>query len=483
MQTITTPPSNVSSPADAIADMKRIFAAQRAAFGRDRYQSADARVRNIEALRGALVRHKDTLAREVSSDFGHRSQDETLFAEVMTSLEGLKYTKNNIAEWMKPDVRHVGPMQQPARARVVHQPLGVVGIIVPWNYPIFLAIGPLTAALSAGNRAMIKMSSFTPALAEAFKKMIRSVFSEDEVAVITGGGPVSDAFSRMPFDHIIFTGSTTVGRTVMEAAAANLTPVTLELGGKSPVILHESYPIEDAVPRIAFGKCWNAGQTCVAPDHLLCPRDKVDEFVTKFTAQVSAMYPTMLDNPDYTSVINSKQYNRIQGYMKDAREKGARIIEINPAREDFSKSRKMPVTLVLDVRDDMELMKNEIFGPILPIIPHDGLDDALTYVNEHARPLALYYFDYDRARGHRVETETCSGGMCINDTISHVGVDDLPFGGVGPSGMGRYHGKEGFLTLSNPRGILEKPKFYPLKYFLPPFGNPVHRIAKKALMR
>lgn len=478
MNTLHTPTVN-----EAVESMRRIFADQRVAYARRRYPGTSERQRDLDALRSALVRNRDVLAAEVSRDFGHRSADETLFAEVMTSLEGIKYARRNVATWMEPDVRHVSPLQMPARARVVNQPLGVVGIIVPWNYPIFLAIGPLTAALAAGNRVMIKMSSFTPALAEAFKRMIAEAFPEDQVAVITGGGPVSDAFSRLPFDHIVFTGSTAVGKTVMEAAAANLVPVTLELGGKSPVILHSSFPMEDAVPRIAFGKCWNAGQTCVAPDHLLCPRSRVDEFVSSFSNQVSQMYPTMVSNPDYTSVVNSKQYNRIQGYLTDAKAKGARVIEINPAREDFSTTRKMPVTLLLDVDDDMDVMQNEIFGPVLPIIPYDTLEDALAYVNARPRPLAFYYFDYDRDRARRVEIETVSGGMCINDTLSHVGVDDLPFGGVGPAGMGRYHAKEGFLTLSNPRAVLEKPKFYPLKFFLPPFGNALHQVAKATFLR
>jgi len=475
--------TTITPAPDAIADMKRIFAAQRAAFGRDRFPSARSRQDAIEALKKALVRSQEDLAIEVSKDFGHRSIDETLFAEVMTSLEGLKYTKKHIPSWMKPDVRSVSPLHMPAKARVTYQPLGVVGVIVPWNYPIFLAMGPLTAALAAGNRVMIKMSSFTPALAAAFKQMITETFPEDQVAVITGGGPVSDAFSRLPFDHILFTGSTNVGKTVMEAASANLVPVTLELGGKSPVIIHESFPITDAVPRIAFGKCWNAGQTCVAPDHLLCPRDKVDEFVREFTAQIGRMYPTLVENKDYTSVVNAKQYDRIQGYLKDARAKGARIIEINPGNESFAKTRKMPVTLVLDANDDMEIMQNEIFGPVLPIIPYDGLDQAIAYVNARPHPLAFYYFDYDATRARKVETQTISGGMCINDTLSHVAADDLPFGGVGPAGMGRYHAREGFLTLSNARSVIEKPKLYPLLAFLPPFGKTIHKIAKLTFLR
>ncbi|MFZ5755334.1 MAG: coniferyl aldehyde dehydrogenase [Pseudomonadota bacterium] len=467
-----------------IKDLQRIFEAQRAAFTRHRYPSAAERIAHLNKLRAALIKWKDVLSAEVSKDFGSRSQDETLFAEIMTSMEGIKYHAKHVRKWMQPDKRHVGPMQMPAKARVVYQPLGVVGVIVPWNYPIFLATGPLMAALSAGNRVMIKMSSFTPALAEAMKKMIAEIFDEDHVTVITGKGEISDAFSRLPFDHILFTGSTNVGRQIMSYASANLVPVTLELGGKSPTIIHESFPIKDAVPRIAFGKCWNAGQTCVAPDHLLCPRGKVDEFVKEFTAQVTAMYPTgMLNNPDFTSVVNSKQYTRIQGYLQDAREKGAKIIEINPANETFGSNHKIPVTLVLNVTEDMEIMKNEIFGPVLPIVPYDTLDEAINYVNARPRPLALYYFDYNTGRAEFVETHTCSGGMCVNDTMAHVGADDLPFGGVGPAGMGRYHGKEGFTTLSNARSVLARGSFYPAKYLLPPFNKGLHNFIKKNLLK
>ncbi|NNM52567.1 MAG: aldehyde dehydrogenase family protein, partial [Pseudomonadales bacterium] len=360
---------------------------------------------------------------------------------------------------------------------------GVVGVIVPWNYPIFLAIGPLTAALAAGNRVMIKMSGFTPRLGDTMKAMLSEVFSDDLVAVFTGRGEISEAFSHLPFDQLTFTGSTQVGKTVMAAAAANLTPVLLELGGKSPAIIHESFPMADAAERIAFGKCWNAGQTCVAPDYVLCPRGRSQEFINAFTAQIGKMYPTMLDNPDYTSVINDKQYRRLQNYLQDAQQRGARIIEINPSHESFESTRKMPVTLVLDITPDMQIMQNEIFGPVLPVIEVNSLDEALRFVNDRPRPLALYYFDYNEARGEYVSSHTHSGGLGINEVVSHVGVEDLPFGGVGPSGMGRYHGQEGFLTYSNAKGVLEKPKFYALRYFLPPFNKGLHKFMKAYLLR
>lgn len=476
--------SAVPGAGQDLKDLQRVFDLQRAAYAKNRYPSAAERIANLAKLRAALMKHKDTLVDEVSKDFGHRSKDETLLAEFMTTLEGLKYNSKNLRKWMQPDKRHVSIMQQPAKARVVYQPMGVVGVIVPWNYPIFLASGPLMTALAAGNRVMIKMSGFTPGLGEAYKKMIAETFDESLVSVFTGRGEISDAFSRLAFDHLVFTGSTNVGRQIMANAAQNLTPVTLELGGKSPVIIHESFPIKDAAPRIAFGKCWNAGQTCVAPDHLLCPRDKVDEFVSAFTAQVTSMYPSgLVNNPDYTSIINDKQYKRIQGYLQDAREKGATIIEINPANETFENTRKLPIMLVVGVTDDMEIMHNEIFGPILPILSYGKLEEAINYVNARPRPLALYYFDYNKVRAEFVETHTHSGGMCINDTVSHVGIDDLPFGGVGPAGMGRYHGKEGFMTLSNGRSVLHKPKFYAVKFILPPFNKAIHNLVKNKLLK
>lgn len=465
-----------------VADMQRIFLAQRSAYSLRPMPSASERVNNLQRLRDVLVKYQDDLCDAVSQDFGHRSKDETKIAEILTSLEAIKYSSKHVHGWMKPQKRHSGLLATPAKARVAPQPLGVVGVIVPWNYPIFLALGPLVGALSAGNRVMIKTSSFTPRLGETLKRMLGEAFTEDTVAVITGRGEVSEAFSHLPFDQITFTGSTNVGRTVMANAAANLTPVLLELGGKSPAIVHESFPVADAAERIAFGKCWNAGQTCVAPDYLLMPRGKTDEFVITFTAQVSKMYPTLLTNADYTSIVNEKQYTRIQSYLEDARAQGARVIEINPANEHFENTRKIPPTIVLGATPDMLIMQNEIFGPVLPILEVESLSQALEFVNARPRPLALYYFDYDEARADYVVSHTHSGATGINDVVTHVGVDDLPFGGVGPSGMGRYHAKEGFETYSNMKAVLERSKFYSVRYILPPFNKAAHGLVKKIFL-
>jgi len=464
------------------ADLQRIFSAQRQAFRAAPRTSAGQRRERLQALSRALVRHQDALAQAASDDFGGRSADEFKMAELLFSLESLKYVRRHLAGWMKPEKRHVAALQQPGRARVEYQPLGVVGIIVPWNYPVFLAVGPLMYAIAAGNRAMIKMSGFTPRLAEVFRALIGEVFAEDEVAVITGRGEVSEAFPRLPFDQITFTGSSRVGAMVMTEAARNLTPVLLELGGKSPAIVHASFPLADAAERLSFGKCWNAGQTCIAPDHLYLPRGRGEEFVRLFTAQVAKLYPTLRDNADYTSIINDRQFARVQGYLAEARERGARVTEINPAGEDLSGTRKMPVTLVTGVTADMQLMRQELFAPVLPIIEYDHIGEVLDDIASRPHPLALYYFDYDDARAEHVIANTTSGGVTVNDVMAHAAADDLPFGGVGASGMGKYHGREGFLAMSNARAVMVKGRFYGLRHILPPFGKPAHRLIRRFML-
>lgn len=465
-----------------VAELQRIFGAQKAAYALRPMPSADERIAQLERLREVVLKYQDELAESINQDFSHRSLDETKLLEVLSTLESIKYAIKNVRQWMKPQKRHSGLMSSPAKAKVYPQPLGVVGVIVPWNYPLFLATGPLIGALSAGNRVMIKSSSFTPRLGETLKRMLAEAFTEDTVAVITGRGEVSEAFSHLPFDQLTFTGSTNVGRTVMQAAAANLTPVLLELGGKSPAIVHESYNIADAVERIGFGKLTNAGQTCVAPDYLMLPNGKSDEFVIEFAAHVRKVYPTLLTNPDYTGIINEKQYKRIQSYLEDARQQGARVIEINPANEVFENTFKIPPTLVLGVTPDMLIMQNEIFGPVLPIMEVESLAQALDYINARPRPLALYYFDLDTDRAEYVVSHTHSGGVGINDTVTHVGVDDLPFGGVGASGMGRYHSYDGFQTYSNMKAVLERPKFYSVRFILPPYNKPMHKFVKKIFL-
>ena len=380
---------------------------------------------------------------------------------------------------MKPSRRSVGLAFQPASARVLYQPLGVVGIIVPWNYPLYLAIGPLIGALAAGNRVMLKMSESTPATGQLLKDLLAQVFTEDQVAVVLGEADVGIAFSRLPFDHLLFTGSTSIGRQVMRAAADNLTPVTLELGGKSPAIVSASVPLEDAAERIAFGKTLNAGQTCVAPDYVLVPKDRLEGFVEAYRQVIQRFYPQLSDNPDYTSIINPRQYARLQDYLDDAQARGARLLPLFEQGQD----RRMPHYLLLDVTDGMRVMQGEIFGPLLPVVPYDDLQQALAYVNARPRPLALYYFGYDKAEQQAVLENTHSGGVCLNDTLLHVAQDDLPFGGVGPSGMGHYHGHEGFLTFSKAKGVFVKQRFNAARMIYPPYGKALQKLVYRLFVR
>ncbi|PIE41851.1 MAG: coniferyl-aldehyde dehydrogenase [Gammaproteobacteria bacterium] len=466
-----------------IQEMKRTFEAQKKAFRANPMPTAEERIEHVKRLKPVLLDQSETIADAINADFSSRSRSETRLMETMTVLEEIKYYAKNIRKWMKDDHRHVPISVRPAKAKVVYQPLGVIGIIVPWNYPMMLALSPLLSALAAGNRVMIKMSEYTPKTAEAVKTLLGQVYSEDHVAVITGEADVGIAFSKLPFDHLLFTGSTSVGRHVMRAAAENLTPVTLELGGKSPAIIHESFDLKEAAERISFGKCLNAGQTCVAPDYVLVPEHHLEAFISHFQEVVARWYPSMKNNQDYTSVVNQRQHDRLVSYLQDAREKGARIIEINPANEDFSDSQKIPPTLVLNTNEDMLIEQDEIFGPLMIIKPYTSLDRAINFVNDRPRPLALYYFDFDKNRQHYVMNHTHAGGGCINDTMTHVGTSDIPFGGIGSSGMGHYHGKEGFLTFSKAKGILSKGKVNGTKAIFPPWDRPVHKMLFKALLR
>lgn len=462
----------------------RVFEAQKQAFRNNPMPSLAERQENLKRLKRALLTHQERLLDAIDRDFGCRSRDESLIAEIMPSVQGVNYAVKHLSGWMKPSRRHVSVLFQPASNRVHYQPKGVVGIIVPWNYPLYLAVGPLVAALAAGNRVMIKMSEFTPHTSALFKELIEDIFPEDLVAVINGEADVAADFSARPFDHLLFTGSTSVGKLVMRAAAENLTPVTLELGGKSPAIISPDVPMADAAQRLAFGKAFNAGQTCVAPDYVLCPSDRVQAFVDEFRSQFADMYPTLRDNDDFTAIINERQYQRLQGYLDDARAKGAELIEVNPARENLADgSGKLPLTLVLNPTDDMKVMQDEIFGPLLPVVTYDSLDQAIGYINDRPRPLALYFFGYDRRQQEHVVAQTHSGGMCINDTLMHVAQDDLPFGGVGDSGMGHYHGPEGFLTFSHQRAIFSKQKFNSGKFVYAPHGTAMHKMVYKLFIR
>ncbi|HLA29998.1 MAG TPA: coniferyl aldehyde dehydrogenase [Pseudomonas sp.] len=462
-----------------ISQLDSSFTRQRQAFQANPMPSAEQRIQWLNSLRELLSEQREALIAAISQDFSHRSADETLLAELMPSLHGIHYATKRIRKWMKPSKRSVGLHFQPASAKVIYQPLGVVGVIVPWNYPLFLAIGPLVGALAAGNRVMIKMSESTPATSQLLKELLAKVFPEDLVSVALGEAEVGMAFSKLPFDHLLFTGATSIGRHVMRAAAENLTPVTLELGGKSPAIVSADVPLADAAERIAFGKTMNAGQTCVAPDYVLVPKDRVEGFVEAYRQAVLGFYPTLADNPDYSAIINERQLQRLGGYLQDAEAKGATLIPLYAAGQ----GRRMPHCLLLNVTDEMKVMQDEIFGPLLPIIPYDKLEDAFAYVNRRDRPLALYYFGYDKHEQQRVLHETHSGGVCLNDSLLHVAQDDMPFGGIGPSGMGHYHGHEGFLTFSKAKGVFIKQRLNAAKLIYPPYGKSIQKLIYKLFVR
>jgi len=471
-----------SSPAEEMARMNSIHALQQAAYVQAPMPNLQQRKQQLTTLKALLLEHTDQIAIAINADFSARSFDETRFAEILPCIQNIDYTLQRLSDWMKPEKRGVGLHFMPASARVVYQPLGVIGIIVPFNYPVNLAIVPLVAALAAGNRAMIKMSEFTPRAAALIAEMLRKGFTEDQVAVITGEATIAAAFSRLPFDHLLFTGSTAIGKLVMREAAESLTPVTLELGGKSPAIIADDIPLQAIIDRLCFAKSLNAGQTCVAPDYVLLPRDKLATFIQLYKATFLKMFPTLNGNPDYTSVINAHTHQRLLDWLKDAADKGAKIEKTSD--ETISDGTfRMPLHLVTEVTDEMKIMQHELFGPILPVIPYDNIEAALAYVNQRPRPLSLYLFTYDRVLQDRVTTGTHAGTMCINDALIQVGVDDLPFGGIGQSGMGHYHGHEGFLTMSKAKAVLRKGRVNTLKPIYPPYGGIIQKWLLKWLTR
>ena len=472
-----------SSGSDKIQHMHDLLQDQQRAYRRHQRPTAAERIDRLTHLRQVLIKYQDQMAEAISQDYGNRAVGETKLGEVLTCLEQISYYSKHLEKWMKPSKRQVGHIHHPAKAWVEYQPLGVIGIIAPWNYPLLLSVGPLICALAAGNHAMIKISSSSAKFGSLLEKALAEVFPSELVAVINGGGAISDAFSRLAFDKLIFTGSTDVGKTVMRAAADNLVPVILELGGKSPAIVHHDMPLKDVAQRIAASKLWNAGQTCVAPDYLFLPRGKTAEFIQNFRKFVHHMYPTIRDNQDYTSIINDKQYRRLQGYLEDAQQHGAQIIEINCKHEALADVRKIAPTFLTNVTPDMQVMQHEIFGPILPIFEYDSIDEVIDFINDRPRPLSLYYFDYNKDRAEYVAQHTHSGHFGNNQALTHVAQDDLPFGGVGASGMGKYHGPEGFFSFSHERSMMSKPKLYTFKMILPPFNKPIHKIMYNTLLR
>lgn len=461
------------------------FARLQRAARNDPAPARGERERRLTALERLLRDHAGRLAEAVSLDFGHRSLAETRLLELFPSHEAIRHARRHLGRWMRPQRRPVGLWFQPGRAELRYQPLGAVGIIVPWNYPLYLAVGPLVAALAAGNRVLLKMSEFTPATARLLAELVGQYFAADEVSVIEGDAGVAQAFSQLPFDHLLFLGSGSVGRHVMRAAAENLTPVTLELGGKSPAIIGPQVlsagGFDKAVERIIVGKCLNAGQTCIAPDYVLLPAGQEQAFVAAARRVVAACYPAIGSTPDYTAVVNARHYERLCAYVDEAREAGAEVLELAPGVAADASSRRLPPLLLLKVSERLRVMQDEIFGPLLPVVTYRDLDEAIAFVNARPRPLALYYFDRDQARIDRVLNETVAGGVTINDTLLHIAQDDLPFGGVGPSGMGCYHGFEGFQTFSARKAVFRQSRLSGIGLFKPPYGARFERLIRLLL--
>jgi len=462
--------------------MQIALAKLKAANLRDGAPSAKLRIDRLNRCIALLIEHEKEIDAAVNADFGNRASAVTGITDVAGSIGPLKHARAHLEGWMKPERRKTTPAILGlfgAKAEVRYQPKGVVGIISPWNFPVNLTFSPLAGVLAAGNRAMIKPSEFTPATSELMARMFAKVFDPEEISVFVGGPDVGQAFSELAFDHLIFTGATSVAKHVMRAAAQNLVPLTLELGGKSPAIIGRSADVATAAARIMAGKTLNAGQICIAPDYVLAPADRLDAFVAEAKKSVTAMFPTIKDNPDYTAIIADRHYDRIRGYIDEARAMGADVIEINPAGEDFSQQehRKIPPTLILNPTDDMKVMQEEIFGPVLPVKTYSGIGEATGYINGHDRPLALYYFGTDDGERERVVDGTTSGGVAVNDVIFHVAQEELPFGGVGPSGMGSYHGVDGFREFSHRKAIYRQLKtdIGPLKALRPPYGPGVRK--------
>jgi coniferyl-aldehyde dehydrogenase len=460
-------------------EAQRVFALQREAYGRHPFPSYAERVNNLRRLERVLVDNKNAIAEAIMADFGHRAFEESMMAELFTSIDGLRDAAKRLEEWMAPQKRHTSVLFATGSNRLIPQPKGVVGIISPWNYPLFLTISPLTSVLAAGNRAMIKMASNSQHLCRLLAEKLRAVFAEDTLAILPGV-PARD-FSSLPYDHLIFTGSADAGKNVMRAAAENLTPVTLELGGKSPTIVCDDFDIEEAASRILYAKLLNAGQTCLAPDYLFLPDGKRDAFVAAAKRIVPRRYPDT-NSSQYTSVIDDKSYRRLRATLEDARAKGAEIVPLVPDASFDDTMRKFPPHMILGVTEDMTVMKDEIFGPLLPVKTYQSLDEVIAYVNRRDRPLGFYVFTNDKTAEHKLIYSTISGGVTVNNCMLHVAQHDMPFGGIGASGMGQYHGYEGFLEFSKLRPVFTNPRLPILDLFYPPYTRK-HRAILDFLIR
>jgi len=453
------------------------FARLRAAGRREPYPEYASRRDALGALAAVIRRRTRDMVEAANADFGGRSQWTTKLGDISTMLRELGYQRANLRRWMAPESRRLAIHFKPARGEVQFQPLGVVGVIAPWNYPFRLALGPAAAARAAGNRVLLKPSELAPRSATLIAELVREAGLGGEVEVVLGGESVAAALCALPLDHLFFTGSTAVGRRVMRAASVHLTPVTLELGGKCPAIIHPSASLERAARRIVAGKLFNAGQTCMAPDHVWVHRSQAARVHGLLEAQIRAQYPTLVANPDYTAIINHEHVRRLERLLADATKRGARVNVVNPSAERFgARFTKLPPALISGVSADMAVAREEIFGPLLPIREYDELEEVMVALHEGGSPLAAYYFDHDRTRASEFLRRSRTGGVCINDVMLHSIQDDLPFGGVGASGMGRYHGKEGFETFSHKRAVFYQTRRNWSELLIPPYSTLAKRV-------
>ncbi len=471
---------------DAEEKMLELLRLQRESYLAEGEVSAETRIDRLDRTIDVLVANAEKISDAMNADFGCRPRQVNLMTDVTGSLENLKHAKKHLRKWMKAEKR---PSMFPlgllgGRSSIQYQPKGVVGVIAPWNIPLGMVFEPLAGVIAAGNWAMIKPSEFTPATSQLIDEMVGNTFDPAEIAVVTGGPEVGQAFSSLAFDHMVFTGATSVARHIMAAASKNLVPVTLELGGKSPTVISETADLREAIERIMVGKMLNAGQVCIAPDYVMLPEGKMDEAVAIAREVVAEMYPTLLNNEQYTAMLNERHFQRMQKNIDDANERGAQVVAINPANEDFSvnPTQKIPPTLILNPDDDALCMQDEIFGPLLPLKTYTKFEDVISYINARPRPLAAYYFGKDSSEEHRFLTGTTSGGACVNDVMFHMLQKDLPFGGVGPSGMGSYHGIEGFKAFSHAKSVYKQPGKIPvtkLAGFMPPYGDASEKSIKQ----
>src|SRR6056300_44831 len=470
---------------NTITEMQRVLESQKNHFIKEGSPSIELRVDRLNRLKSLIMDNRYDLVDALNEDYGNRSKNTSIMTDAYSIIPDINNAIKNIKQWTRPKKRSSNfPFGLfGAKSYVRHEPLGTVGMISPWNFPVTLTFKPLAAIFAAGNQVMHKPSELTPLTASLIKELCDKSYDENEFATFLGGPAVGEAFTKLHFDHLLYTGSGNIGKHVMQSASQNLVPVTLELGGKSPVVIGKSADMKVSAKRIMFGKTLNAGQICLAPDYVIVHKDKKEEFISEVENAINEYYPSIKDNDDYTSIINQRHFDRINSLLEDAKEKGANINEINPSNEDFSQQQfyKIPPTIVTNTSDDMKIMQEEIFGPVLPVLEYDDLDEALSTINSKDRPLGLYYFGTDKSEESQIMNKTSSGGVTINNVVGHIQQKDLPFGGVGPSGMGRYQSFDGFKNFSNPRAFYKDVGFKFDKLFdgiRPPYTKSIENLIK-----